>query len=164
MHSLTFRIRRVCCHSNETHAPIANPPNSAQLGGTTYHSSKLHLGKCNSVGMRRGTVIQTHIQTDTQTSVANIHFAWLCLMRNANGHATDARSLEQSYIKRNVSAIEQRGRNVHRPRNCSIHASCCCADAAAVLLLQNRQRDGKTDRHTDIHTDTQTDVCANFTR
>ena len=29
-HSPTFRIWR-CCHSNETRAPIANPPNSAQL-------------------------------------------------------------------------------------------------------------------------------------
>jgi len=27
----------LCCHSNETHAPIANLPNSAQLGGTLYH-------------------------------------------------------------------------------------------------------------------------------
>jgi len=35
-HSLTFRVRR-CCHSNETRAPIANPPNSAQLEGTLYH-------------------------------------------------------------------------------------------------------------------------------
>ena len=26
------------CDSNETHAPIANPPNSSQLGGTPYHS------------------------------------------------------------------------------------------------------------------------------
>jgi len=24
----------LCCHSNETRAPIANPPNSAQLQGT----------------------------------------------------------------------------------------------------------------------------------
>ena len=24
----------LCCHNNETHAPIANSPNSAQLGGT----------------------------------------------------------------------------------------------------------------------------------
>jgi len=23
----------LCCHTNETHAPIANPPNSAQLEG-----------------------------------------------------------------------------------------------------------------------------------
>jgi len=26
------------CHSNETIAPIANPPNSAQLEGIPYHS------------------------------------------------------------------------------------------------------------------------------
>ena len=28
----------LCCHSNETRAPIANPPNTAQLEGTPYHS------------------------------------------------------------------------------------------------------------------------------
>jgi len=28
-HSLTLPIRHVCCHSNETRAPIANPSNSA---------------------------------------------------------------------------------------------------------------------------------------
>jgi len=32
-HSLTLLVR-VCCHSNETRAPIANQPNSAQLEGT----------------------------------------------------------------------------------------------------------------------------------
>ena len=47
------------CHSNETRAPIANPPNSAQLEGTPYHSPKLHLGPCSSVGMRRVTDGQT---------------------------------------------------------------------------------------------------------
>jgi len=31
----------LCCHGNETRAPIANPPNSAQLLGTPYHSPKL---------------------------------------------------------------------------------------------------------------------------
>jgi len=30
-----------CCHSNATSAPIANPPNSAQLGGIPYQSPKL---------------------------------------------------------------------------------------------------------------------------
>jgi len=45
----------LCCHSNETCAPIANPPNNAQPGGTTYHSPKLHPGLCSSVGMRQGT-------------------------------------------------------------------------------------------------------------
>jgi len=45
----------VCSHSNETRAPIANPPNSAQLEGTPHHSPKLHPGPCTcgSVGMRQ---------------------------------------------------------------------------------------------------------------
>ena len=30
------------CHSNATHAPIANLPSNAQLGGIPYHSPKLH--------------------------------------------------------------------------------------------------------------------------
>jgi len=67
MYSLTFRIRlydvnachvcrlpirvALCCHSNETRALISNPPNSAQLRGTPYHSPKLHPGPCSSVGM-----------------------------------------------------------------------------------------------------------------
>jgi len=49
-----------CCHSSETRALIANLPNSAQLEGTSYHSPKLHLGLCSSVGMQRGTDRQTH--------------------------------------------------------------------------------------------------------
>jgi len=57
----------LCCHSNETRAPIANPPNSAQLDGTPYHSLKLHPGPCSSVGMRRGTERQIHRQRDRQT-------------------------------------------------------------------------------------------------
>jgi len=36
-----------------------NPPNSAQLEGTAYHSPNLHPGPCSSVGMRRGTGIYT---------------------------------------------------------------------------------------------------------
>jgi len=34
-HKLGFAL---CCHSNATWAPIANPPNSAQLGGSLYHA------------------------------------------------------------------------------------------------------------------------------
>ena len=37
---------RICCHSSETRALIANAPNSAQLEGTPYHSPKLHPGPC----------------------------------------------------------------------------------------------------------------------
>jgi len=57
----------LCCHSNTTRAPIANPPNSAQLGGSLYHASKLHPGLCSNVGVRP--------RTDTQTRVTTIHFA-----------------------------------------------------------------------------------------
>jgi len=61
----------LCCHSNATRASFANPPNSAQLGGSPYHSSKLHPGPRNTVGMRP----RTDTQTDTQTHVTTIHFA-----------------------------------------------------------------------------------------
>jgi len=63
--------------SNETRAPIANPPNNAHLGGSPYHSSKLHPGPSSSVDVRPRIVRQTHRQThtDTQTRVTAIHFA-----------------------------------------------------------------------------------------
>jgi len=52
-HSLT--CFGVCCDSNETLALITKLPNSTQLGGTSYHSPKLHPGLCSSVTMWRGT-------------------------------------------------------------------------------------------------------------
>jgi len=46
----------LCCHSNETNrAPIANPPNSAQLESTPYYPPKIHPGPYSSMGMRRET-------------------------------------------------------------------------------------------------------------
>jgi len=33
----------VCCHSNETRAPIANPPNNAQLESTIYTNPNLYI-------------------------------------------------------------------------------------------------------------------------
>jgi len=59
--------------SNATRAPIANPPNSAQLGGIPYHSPKLHLNPCNSVGMQ----LQTDTQTDRQTHDERDHNTFL---------------------------------------------------------------------------------------
>ena len=41
----------LCCHSNATRAPIANPPNSAQLGVSLYHAPKLHPGPYSNVGV-----------------------------------------------------------------------------------------------------------------
>jgi len=72
--------RSRCCRSNETRSPIANPLNSAQLGGIPYHSPELHLGPRSIVGMwRRASVsvclcvsVRRHCgdeqtQTDRQT-------------------------------------------------------------------------------------------------
>ena len=39
-HLLTFRVRRICCHSHETHAPIAKSHNNAQLKGTTPNNKR----------------------------------------------------------------------------------------------------------------------------
>ena len=55
--SLTFRISRVCYDSNETRAPIANPSNSAQLGGTQILISPYAYS---NVCIRRGTDTHTH--------------------------------------------------------------------------------------------------------
>ena len=59
-------------HSNETRVPTANPPNTAQLEGTptippSYVRVRAVVWKC---GER-----QTARHTDTQTTVAHIHFA-----------------------------------------------------------------------------------------
>ena len=64
-------------HSNETRAPIANPPNSAQLEGTptippTYIWVRAVVWEC-----REG-------QTDTQTAVTTIHFASATPHANCN--------------------------------------------------------------------------------
>jgi len=61
----------LCCHSHATRSPIANPPNSAQLGGIPYHSPKLHPGRCNSVGMRPRTGSQAHIDRHTDAGDHN---------------------------------------------------------------------------------------------
>jgi len=66
MYSWTFRVRRyaVMC----TCAPIANPPNMAQLGGTpTIPASYIRVRAVVWVCGRR--------QTHKQTLVTNIHFA-----------------------------------------------------------------------------------------
>jgi len=67
-HSPTFRVRRyVVIATKPVHRLHIDPPNSAQLEGILYHSTKLHPGPCSSMGKRRGT--------DTQTAVTTIHYA-----------------------------------------------------------------------------------------
>jgi len=73
-HSLTFRVRRYVV--NETRAPIANPPNSAQLEGTPYHSpSYIRVRAVVWACGERQAHRQTDRQTHTQTRLTNIHFA-----------------------------------------------------------------------------------------
>ena len=55
---LVTTVRVMLC--NATRAPIANPPNCAQLGGSLYHAPKLHPGPRSSVGVRPRTGRQTH--------------------------------------------------------------------------------------------------------
>jgi len=57
----------LCCHGNETRAPIANPPNSAQLGGTSYHSPSY-------IQVRAVVRECGEPQTQRQTRVTTIHF------------------------------------------------------------------------------------------
>ena len=55
---------RVMLHSNATRAPIANPPNSAQPGGSLYHAPSYIRVRTVVWAYGRG---QTDRQTDTQT-------------------------------------------------------------------------------------------------
>jgi len=82
-YSLTSRVRRyavnachvhrlpiraaLCCHSNETRAPIANPPNSAQLGvpPTIPKVTSRSVQKCGHAASDR--------YTDRQMSVTTVH-------------------------------------------------------------------------------------------
>jgi len=65
----------LCCHSNETHAPITTPPCSAQLEGTPtarpgYIRVRVVVWECGDG------------QTDTQSRVSNIHLRRLRRTRN----------------------------------------------------------------------------------
>jgi len=65
MYSVTFRVAfALCCHSNATRAPIANPPNSAQLGGSHYNSPSYFRVRAIVWACGRR---QTDTQTDTVT-------------------------------------------------------------------------------------------------
>jgi len=79
---MLYAYIRVCCHSNEISEPIANMANSAQLEGTPYHSPSY-------IQVRAVVWECGEGQTDTQTAVANVHFALAmphgkCNNRNIN--------------------------------------------------------------------------------
>jgi len=59
---------------SRSRAPIANPPNSAQLGGTPYHSPKLHPGPCIVWECGEGqTQAYTHTDARDQNTFRVIH-------------------------------------------------------------------------------------------
>jgi len=61
----------VCSHSNETRAPIANPPNSAQLEGTPHHSPKLHPGPSPRLWLTQNVIIWPTLYTSTKKDITN---------------------------------------------------------------------------------------------
>jgi len=90
------------CHGNKTRAPIANQPNCAQLQGTPYHSPKLHLVPCSSVGMQR----ETDRHTDTQTAVTTIHFASAMPHAKCNKLITDPRMYHIELHTQNKKSVK----------------------------------------------------------
>ena len=62
----------LCCHSNATRAPIANPPNSTQVGSSLYHAPSYIWVRAVVWAYGRG---QTDRHTDRQTRMTTIHFA-----------------------------------------------------------------------------------------
>jgi len=71
----------LCCHRNETHAPIANPPNSAQLERTptippSYILVRAVVRECGEgqTDTHRHTHTHTHRERERRTAVTNIHF------------------------------------------------------------------------------------------
>jgi len=80
MYLLTFHVRVMLPQQrNATRAPTANPPNSAQLGDSLYHSPSYigYIRVCAVVWAcgRGQTDTHTNRQTDTQTRVTTVHFA-----------------------------------------------------------------------------------------
>jgi len=83
----------LCCHSNATRTPIANPHNSAQQGGSLYHAPNLHSGPYSSVGVRP----RTDRQTDTETRVTTIHFVSSTITQNVITNTNEKQTV--SFLK-----------------------------------------------------------------
>ena len=99
LHKLGFAL---CCHSNATRAPIANLPNSAQLGAaSTTPPSYIRVRAVVWAYGRGQTDTQTHTQTDTQTRMTTIHFASSTTHAKCNNHLMAMLATTIS-LKRNI--------------------------------------------------------------
>jgi len=100
----------LCCHSNETQAPTANPPNSAQLGAPpiippTYIWVRAVMWEC-SEG-----------QTYRQTRVTNIHLA------SSTTH-TKCRPNDHLILLLLVSRLTHPNNGVYRSQTSADNGSC----------------------------------------
>jgi len=63
-----YFVFALCCQSNANRAPLANLPNTAQLGGIPYHSPSYIQVRAITWACGRGqTDTHTNTQTDTHT-------------------------------------------------------------------------------------------------
>jgi len=117
----------LCCHSNETRAPIANLPNSAQLGGIPFHSPELHPGPCNGVGMRPRTDRQTHRRAWPQYISRRLRLTRNVIRLHAiNFFATTAAHCELAALDETVVSAATRAGSEAMPRvRSSVAADCC---------------------------------------
>jgi len=108
-----YFVFALCCHNNENHAPIPNLSSSAQLGGTPYHSPKLHPGPCGSVGMWRATdtVRQTHRHAWPLYILRHLQLTWNVTT------TTDVANMDpEQYCLRDVYAYVHVARHTLHPR------------------------------------------------
>jgi len=116
----------LCCHSNATRAPIANPPNSAQLGAASTTPPSYIRVRAVVWAYGHG---QTHRQIDTcrQTRVTTIHFASSTTHSKCNELHAGAGQTEDRQTKDDmVQSVMQ----LHPPRRCKRHrcrhvVQCC---------------------------------------
>jgi len=100
----------LCCHSNATGAQIANPPNSAQLGGSLYHAPSYIRVRAVVWAYGRG---QADTDTDTHTRVTTIHFASSTTQAKCNKRICDDKQMVLFALR--FAANSYKWANTHTP-------------------------------------------------
>jgi len=143
----------LCCHSNATRAPIANPPNSAQLGAShttppTYIRVRAVVWACG-----RG---QTGAQTDARDH--NIHFASSTTHAKCNYDWWRVRSWRWQRRQRSVHGVDDdRPTSVNETWDTSRHLATTAASAgttAAPRLVFASRVLARVERNVNTNSDT----------
>jgi len=114
----------LCCHNNETCAPIPYLPSGAQLEDTPYRSPKLHPGPCSSVGMWQGTdtVRQTHRWAWPLYILRHLQLTW-----KVTTTTTDVANMDpEQYCLRDVYAYVHVARHTPAPSLILLPLVCDC--------------------------------------